>query len=215
MARHPTLRQRIKDELLARILSGELKSGDRLIEMRIAAEFGTSQAPVREALRELEALGFAEARPHRGTVVRACAESLREVHLVRGVLEEAAIRLATRSFAGDVGNLRRAIEDMRCAARCDDRPGVARHIAAFHQTIMKTAQNTLLLAIWTSLQVEDQLSPGPVAATPGAALPALASMVDIHERIAEAIQSGDGELAARLARQRCALPDGTPPAGAS
>ena len=44
------LRQRLKDVLLRRILGGAYKSGDRLVELKIAQEFGTSQAPVREAL---------------------------------------------------------------------------------------------------------------------------------------------------------------------
>lgn len=45
----PTLNQRIRDGLVELIVSGELKSGERLVETRIAAAFGTSQAPVREA----------------------------------------------------------------------------------------------------------------------------------------------------------------------
>ena len=50
------LREQVKDILLHRIVSGELKPGERLVETRIASELGTSQAPVREALRDLELL---------------------------------------------------------------------------------------------------------------------------------------------------------------
>ena len=46
------LREQVKDVLLQRIVSGELKPGERLVETRIASELGTSQAPVREALRD-------------------------------------------------------------------------------------------------------------------------------------------------------------------
>ena len=49
------LREQVKDVLLQRIASGELKPGERLVETRIAQELGTSQAPVREALRDLAA----------------------------------------------------------------------------------------------------------------------------------------------------------------
>ena len=55
-----SLSQQIRDQLLDRIMHGELSPGVRLIELRIAAEFSTSQAPVREALRELEAMGVIE-----------------------------------------------------------------------------------------------------------------------------------------------------------
>ena len=69
------LREQVKDVLLQRIASGELQPGERLVETRIAQELGTSQAPVREALRDLAA-----APPRRVGAVprrRACACSTR------------------------------------------------------------------------------------------------------------------------------------------
>jgi DNA-binding GntR family transcriptional regulator len=79
------LREQIKEVLIERIVSGKMRPGDRLIEMRIAEDLGTSQAPVREAVRELAAIGFVTIRPHRGTVVRDfSAAELREIYVVRG-----------------------------------------------------------------------------------------------------------------------------------
>ena len=52
------LREQVKELILERILNGEYAPGDRLVETRIAQELGTSQAPVREALRDLELLRF-------------------------------------------------------------------------------------------------------------------------------------------------------------
>src|SRR6185369_11387390 len=63
------LRQRLKEALLRRILGGHYDPGERLVELRIAEEFGTSQGPVREALRELEATGLVTNIPRRGTYV--------------------------------------------------------------------------------------------------------------------------------------------------
>ena len=62
-----SLRVQIKDVLLERILNGTYQPGDRLIELQIAQELGTSQAPVSESLCELEALGFVESEPSRGS----------------------------------------------------------------------------------------------------------------------------------------------------
>ena len=59
------LREQIKELLLERILGGAYQPGDRLVEMQLAQELGTSQALVREALRELEALGFVASEPFR------------------------------------------------------------------------------------------------------------------------------------------------------
>jgi DNA-binding GntR family transcriptional regulator len=50
------LREQVRDVLLERILRGDLEPGERLVETRLARELGTSQAPVREALRDLELL---------------------------------------------------------------------------------------------------------------------------------------------------------------
>ena len=80
------LREQVKDVLLQRIVSGELQPGERLVETRIAQELGTSQAPVREALRDLELLRLVESEPFRGSRVRVFdEEELIEVYPVRAV----------------------------------------------------------------------------------------------------------------------------------
>ena len=80
------LREQVKDVLLQRIASGELEPGERLVETRIAQELGTSQAPVREALRDLELLRLVESEPFRGSRVRVFGEEeMIEVYPVRAV----------------------------------------------------------------------------------------------------------------------------------
>ena len=54
------LSDQIRDRLLEAILDGSYQPGSRIVETRVARECGTSQAPVREALRDLEALGVVE-----------------------------------------------------------------------------------------------------------------------------------------------------------
>ena len=61
-----SLSTQIREHLMQQILSGTLRPGDRLVELRIAAELNTSQAPVREAVRELEAIGLVETRHNKG-----------------------------------------------------------------------------------------------------------------------------------------------------
>ncbi len=86
----------IRDVLLRRILEGKYQPGERLVELQLAAEFHTSQGPVREALRELEALRYVETAPHRGTRVRAVSPTeMRDAYRLRALLErEAAIAAA-------------------------------------------------------------------------------------------------------------------------
>src|SRR5690349_12544079 len=64
------LRDAIKERIVERILDGTYGPGERIVESAVAAEFGVSQAPVREALRDLEAMRFVESQPHRGARVR-------------------------------------------------------------------------------------------------------------------------------------------------
>ena len=100
------LREQVKDILLDRIVRGELQPGERLVETRIASELGTSQAPVREALRDLELLRLVESEPFRGARVREFGDAeLIEVYPVRAVLEELAAREAAARLGRDVSVL--------------------------------------------------------------------------------------------------------------
>ena len=125
------------------------------MELRIAAEFATSQGPVREALRELEATGLVTNVPRRGTYVAAIvADGLREIYAVRGALEEQATRQATVRGSCDLAGAAGSVDAMRAAALAGDVPGVIEHSVAFHSAIMAAAGNRLLLNIWRSLRIE-------------------------------------------------------------
>src|SRR3954447_5217279 len=64
------LREAIKERIVERILGGTYGPGERIVESAVAAEFGVSRAPIREAVRDLEAMRFVESHPHRGARVR-------------------------------------------------------------------------------------------------------------------------------------------------
>ena len=88
-------REQIKEVLLERILDGVYPPGERIVETRVAREFGVSQGPVREALRELESLRLVVSEPFVGVRVRAVSpEELGEIYPVRSGLEEVAARTA-------------------------------------------------------------------------------------------------------------------------
>src|SRR3954453_18189120 len=92
----PMLRDQIKDAIVERILNGDYAPGERIVEIRVAQEFGVSQAPVREALRELELLRLVVSEPFRGARVReVTAGGLAEIYPVRGALEGGAAGAGT------------------------------------------------------------------------------------------------------------------------
>jgi DNA-binding GntR family transcriptional regulator len=95
--RRDSMAERVKQELLRRIMSGELPPGARLVELRIAHDLNTSQGPVREALRELEAIELVTTEPYKGSRVREVTQQdIREAYMVRASLEELAGQLAAK-----------------------------------------------------------------------------------------------------------------------
>jgi DNA-binding GntR family transcriptional regulator len=212
------LRHQIKEAIIERIIAGKLRPGDRLIEMKIAAEFGTSQAPVREALRELEAIGFLTATPHRGAFVRDFwREGLREFYAVRGALEEAATRQAMPMDAETLEQLEAELRAMHDAAVNKDLDGIAAHSVAFHAVIVKAAKNELLHSVWQSLCIETRTTVTLLAAGDN-----LVELADRHREIIDTIKSGEVEAACRTAREHQdvfvhlpALEADAPPTGTS
>ena len=191
------LREQIRELLLERILKGELQPGDRLVELQIAQELGTSQAPVREALRELQSLGFVEHEPYRGTRVRGITEGeLAEIYPVRAALEELAAQEAASKLDGKVEELEREFEAMREAADRDDLQDLAAHDATFHRLIVEAAGNKVLLDTWRTLRVEARV-----------VITALKTDIDLHELaelhrpLLEALKEGSPEKAGSALRQ--------------
>jgi DNA-binding GntR family transcriptional regulator len=191
------LREQIRELLLERILKGELQSGDRIVELQIAQELGTSQAPVREALRELQSLGFVEYEPYRGTRVRRITdEELAEIYPVRAALEELAAQEAASRLDGKVEELEREFEAMREAADRDDLQDLAAHDATFHRLIVEAAGNKVLLDTWRTLRVEAR-----VVVTALKTDVDLQELAELHRPLLEALKEGSPEKAGGALRQ--------------
>jgi DNA-binding GntR family transcriptional regulator len=148
------LADQVKERILEAILSGDYPPDSRIVETQIARELGTSQAPVREALRGLEAIGVVEIAPFRGARVRRpTRQEILEAYAVRSALEALAARLAVpRMTDADLVDLAGYVEAMRAAAREDDGPGVAEADARFHGRIVELADNRTLARVWGSLE---------------------------------------------------------------
>ena len=149
------LREEIRDCLIDDILAGRLLPGTRLVETRLAQRFGVSQAPVREALRDLELFGFVVSSPFRGTQVRRMsAQDLIEAYPIRGAIERLAARAAaTRIDEPTLAHLDALIVVMRDAARRRDQNAHVNADFAFHYTIVKASGNRMLEQIWQTLRL--------------------------------------------------------------
>jgi DNA-binding GntR family transcriptional regulator len=194
---HQPIGVRIRNQLLERIVSGHYRPGERLVELQLAREFGSSQAPVRDALRDLEQAGLVTIRPRRGSFVNDYhARAQHEIYAVRGALEEAAMRLALPRLHQAPGIVAEHLDGMRLAARSGDLEAMVHHSAWFHRVIMRAAGNELLLRMWESLHVE--LHSRKTIVQPNVDMHAVA---ESHAPLLAAIVAGDVERACRLSRE--------------
>ncbi len=120
----------------------------------MARQLGVSQAPVREAIRDLVLLGFLETQPYKGTFVRSFTpEELWETYTVRAALESLAARLAaTHLTEDDVKALQSILDEMMEAAHQQDRDTLVKLDNKFHETILKISRNKTLHQLWKTLQ---------------------------------------------------------------
>jgi DNA-binding GntR family transcriptional regulator len=194
------LRDQVRELLTSRIVSGEYKPGERLVETRIAVELGTSQAPVREALRELENIGLVVHEPFRGARVRdQQPRELLDVFPVREALETLAVRLALPRLSRDASALRERLEGMRAAAGADDRHAFFGYDAGFHGAIVAAAENTWLTDAYGAIAVDQHVFVMITRLRLD-----LAEVAESHVPLLEAIEAGElgpavGEVRAHLA----------------
>ncbi|QIE55673.1 GntR family transcriptional regulator [Pikeienuella piscinae] len=111
---HTSRTQTVADALRQAILEGALEAGERLNLDDLSEHFGMSRMPVREAIKMLEAEGLVKIYPYRGVEVSSLgADDLDELFGLRDVLErKAAARAVTRLSEGDLGKMKRILEDM-------------------------------------------------------------------------------------------------------
>jgi DNA-binding GntR family transcriptional regulator len=148
-------REEIREQLIEDILNGRMPPGARIVETRIAQQFGVSQGPVREALRDLELFGFVVSSPFRGTQVRKITtEDLLEIYPIRAAIEGVAARTAaSRIDDATLEHLEALIGEMREAATRNDPRAQANIDSAFHYAIIKAAGNRMLEHVWQTMRL--------------------------------------------------------------
>lgn len=205
---HKSARDRIRWAILKRISEGVYLPKERLKEMALAHEFGVSQAPVREAFRELETLGVLVSEHYRGTRVREISrQETQDVYQLRGYLEEIAAQLIPlQKLKDEIESIEALQSEMRTAARTGNMDEFARANIQFHRSIVGMSSNQTLPKVWDSLEIgmwsrlnlqknEDRLF----------------SLSEIHQPIVDALKLGDLKRAGALLREHAfSFLDGLP-----
>ena len=149
------LRDVVFNTLRQAILKGELKPGERLMEIQLAKMLGVSRTPVREAIRKLELEGLVLMIPRKGAEVADITEkSLMDVLEVRKALEELAVQLCCDKITGkEIEELHRAADDFRRILKTsDDVTEIAEADVRFHDIIYLATGNQKLIQILNNLR---------------------------------------------------------------
>ncbi len=189
----------VRDEILGRILQGELAPGSRINEPDVAERLGISRVPVREALRGLESSGLVVSRKNAGVFVRELAPAeVSELYELRAVFDAYAGRkagsLADATRRALVKVLDSATSGMRKAARRHDVATYYAENLRFHWSIVEAVGNARFVEAYRDVVQQlhlwriQNLSQGL----------AMAASAAEHDEILQAIRAGDAARAEKL-----------------
>jgi DNA-binding GntR family transcriptional regulator len=189
---------KIREDIEQAILTGEFGDGVRLDEVTLCNRFGVSRTPVREALNQLAASDLVEMKPRRGAFVRVPGfVEVVEMFEVMGELEAMCGRLAAKRISPEqLARFRTACDKCEVAEAENDANGYYRENEAFHQVLYEASGNGFLRA--QALQLQKRLQ--PFRRMQLQVRGRVRQSLDEHRRIRRAIESGDGEAAARELR---------------
>jgi DNA-binding GntR family transcriptional regulator len=173
------LRDEIRDGLIQDIVDGRLAPGERIIEIRVAEQFGVSQAPVREALRDLV-----------------------QLYPIRAVLEGLSAReAATRLDGAGLKKLEKHLETMRTAAARGDIRRAVDSDFAFHLMIVEASGNRLLQQFWDRMRLATT-----TFLTVSKSHRTLREIAERHAEVLDALRARDPDAAERAMRRHIEEP---------
>ena len=148
------LRDVVFNTLRKAILRGELKPGERLMEIQLANKLGVSRTPIREAIRKLELEGLVLMIPRKGAEVAQITEkNMQDVLEVRKALEELSVQLACERITPEqVEEMKMAAEDFRKVLKSVDVTKIAEADVKFHDIIFAATNNQRLITLLNNLR---------------------------------------------------------------
>lgn len=149
-----TLREQVVEILRHKILSGEIKPGERIIEAKVAEELKVSRGPLREALRQIEEEGLVVYEAQKGCVVKTMTyEEMQETYLIQSTLEKLAVQMCGGEISKEQDEeMQKLVLSMEKAANQKNLYDVIKFDEQFHECIVKTAHSEKLHRIWKILE---------------------------------------------------------------
>jgi DNA-binding GntR family transcriptional regulator len=148
------LRDVVFNTLREAILRGDLKPGERLMELQLAAKLGVSRTPIREAIRMLEQEGLAVTVPRKGAEVAGMSlKDMEDVLEIREALDELAVKLAIEKISPEqLARLREVKRDFEMNTKSGDVRKIAESDVRFHDIIYEAADNPKLVSLLSNLR---------------------------------------------------------------
>lgn len=202
--RRSSLADQVEAFLRDAIIRGTLPAGARIIEMEVAEQMDTSQAPVREALQRLEQAGLVDRYSRSATYVSEISmDEMYEIATVRTTLETLAIRRTACCITPEqCSELENLVEDMRKAGRANDMASLSGIDMEFHRRICQWSDKKTLLRVWSTLYYQQQRY---LVATHPRVFPDLMEVAERHVPILEAVRANDPDRAAEAMQQHIML----------
>lgn len=186
----------IYQELKQDIISGRYKPRERIVISSVAKKFGTSDIPVREALKQLESEGLIKNTPHVGAVVTSFDfDDIQKIFQVRTVLEGMAAREAAKNInSSEIKSLEKSVAQMKKAIESGHFFSLTQINLAYHQTIYSVSGNEYLNKVIFELWSLSSRSRALFILAPERAR----ESAQEHIAILAALKKGDGDEAERL-----------------
>lgn len=199
LSAHKQLPQRVAERLRTAILEGQLRPGEWLRQERIASEYGVSQMPVREALKQLAAEGLVEHVPYRGVrVVQFSALDVEDLYACRAFVESMAARHAAASITPDELAELEKLHTRMSSLVDDSTVGEYRELnRRFHEAIYAASRRSYLVRtlaqLWSAFptMLWSNFAATATTSPPGRVAPD----TEEHASIVAALRAGDGEAA--------------------
>ena len=197
--RHPGLVDRLVEFVFAAVLEGRVQAGSEVTEEQMAADFGVSRTPVREAVRRLAEMGVLGVRPRCGLEVASFDEQdLRQITALRAELESFALRLAmARMDAAEIEAVAQAAAACEAKLKGGDRVEVFRADSRFHLLLAEFSGNLHLADTLRRLDVKVQLCRMVFCAS----MPKIRESVRGHRALLDAIRKKQTAKAEALLRE--------------
>lgn len=197
-----SLGESIACELRLQIINGTIKPGEVISENRVAADFGTSRSPVREALKTLSNEGLIRLERMGAVVLGLSSKDVEELYDVRFLIESfVQERLASINQEPLMTKLNQIIDKMEMAVKYNDIADFAYQDFSFHETTVAAAGHNRIFYLWTSIRhivmtvmlitTEEVFSMGERKKQ---------SVIEKHRTIIRGLESKNGEIILKTVR---------------